>query len=261
MSAGMDRTNQHRSTRHRRLARTLIQGLLLVLPLMLTACNSHTALRVNFNSDTVGAPPAPLQSTGSVALDLGAGSVTVVAAPTPGMSKGKWGRIHHPAASSAQTALRVDFDQLGGPGRYSLVSVLYIPRGTGMVTVALESSGQPVASFMHINFMPEGHVRIDDGPTVFGDFPHDQSFTLNVVLDIGDNSAVAQIDLLGGMALGSATVGIDPSVLPLAWQFGTVRYMMGFEHTGNFFVDDILVTRAKDVPSPLNITAAALETD
>lgn len=245
MDAGIDKTNRNGSTGRRRLARALLHCAPLVLLLVLTACNSHTALLVNFDADTVGLPPAPVQSAGMVALDVGAGSVTVVAAPAPGMSAGKWGRIHHPTASGAQTALRGDFSQLGGPGRYSLVSVLYIPRGTGMVTVALESASQPAANFMHINFMPEGNVRINDGPTVFGDFPHDQSFALNVVLDISDNSAVAEISLLGGMALGSARVNIDPSSLPLARQFGTVRYLMGPEHTGNFFVDDILVTRAK----------------
>ena len=117
-----------------------------------------------------------------------------------------------------------------------------------MVTVALEPFGQPASdylNFMHIDFMPEGNVRIDDGPNVFGSFPHDQSFTLNVVLDITDSSAEAEISLLGGAASGSTKVTIEPLFLPVARQFGAVRYWMGFQHRGVFFVDDILVTRSK----------------
>lgn len=245
MNAVTNRTNRDGSTSHRRLARALLHCVPLVLLLVLTACNTNTTLLVNFNLDTIGLPPASIQSAGSVALNVGAGSVTVVAAPTPGMSAGKWGHIHHPTASGAQTALRGDFAQFGGPGRYSLVSVLYIPRGTGLVSVALESSRQPAADFLRLDFTPEGNVRINGSPTVFGDFPHDQSFVLNVVLDVSHNSAVAEISLLGGMALGSATVGIDPSSTVAARQFSAVKYVMGHEHTGSFFVDDILVTRAK----------------
>lgn len=244
MNAVTERTNRNKSTNHRRLARALLYCTPLLLLLVLTACNTNTALLVNFNLDTVGSPPAPTQSAGSVALNVGAGSVTVVAAPTPGMSADKWGHIHHPTPSGAQTVLRGDFARFGGPGRYSLVSVLYIPRETGVVSVALESSSQPAADFLRLDFMPEGNVRINGGPTVFGDFPHDQSFALNVVLDVSDNSAVAEISLLGGMALGSATVSIDPSSMLAARQFSAVTYVMGHEHTGSFFVDDILVTRA-----------------
>ena len=248
MDAVTNRNNCKKSPSHRRSPRALRLVAPLLLLLVLTACNSNTVLLVNFNADTVGSPPAAAQSTGSVALDVGAGSVTVVASPAAGMPNNKWARISHPTAPSTQTAMRADFAQFEGPGRYSLISVMYIPRGTGVATVAFEPFGQPADSylnFLHIDFMPEGNVRIDDGPVVFGSFPHDQSFTLNVALDITNTSATAEISLLGGVASGNTTVTIDSSLMPVARQFGAVRYWMGFQHQGSFFVDDILVTRAK----------------
>lgn len=250
MNPVMDSHNRFAGMHLRDKSRKLLRAApLLLLVVLLTACNSNTVLLVNFNSDTVGSPPGTVQSTGTVALDVGAGTVTVVAAPAAGMPNNKWGRISHPTAPSAQTAMRCNFENVSGPGHYGLISVMYIPSGTGVVTIAFEPAGQPASSylnFLHIDLMPEGNVRInDDSKTLFGSFPHDQSFTLNVVLDITDSSATAEVSLVGGVASGNTTVTIEPAFMPIARQFGAVRYWMGFQHQGSFFVDDVLVTRAK----------------
>jgi hypothetical protein len=93
--------------------------------------------------------------------------------------------------------------------------------------------------------MPEGDVRIDDGAVRFGHFPHDQSFVLQVNLDISQTTATAEVTLLGGEASGNTTANIQPLLLPLARQFGAVKFWVGFQHEATFFVDDIIVTRKK----------------
>ncbi|HEY3136050.1 MAG TPA: hypothetical protein VGL29_08480 [Blastocatellia bacterium] len=226
-----------------RLRTTLRWGAVAGLLLLSTACNSKTVLLANFNSDTVGAPPASAQNTGTVQVDPGGGSVTVVDAP-PGLPANKWVHISHPTQPSPQTGMRGVFSQFDGPGKYGLVCSLYIPSGTGAVTVQFEPFVEPneYFGFMHLDFMPEGDVRIDDDESKrFGHFPRDQSFVLSVNLVITSTTATARATLLGSGASGdSGDININN---PFARQFGAVRFWMGFQWRGSFFADDILVTR------------------
>jgi hypothetical protein len=210
-------------------------------------CNSTTVLLSNFKNDTIGSPPGATQPTGTVSVSPGAGSITVVAAPNPDLPSNKWAHISHPTAPAAETTLTGDFEGQTGIGSYSLIASMYIPAGAGVVTVQFETlvSPQPHLSFFHIDFMPEGDVRIDDGSVTFGHFPRDQSFVIQVNLNITQTTATAEVTLLGGEASGNTTVNIQPVFLPLARQFGAVRFWVGFQHEASFFVDDILVTRKK----------------
>jgi len=221
-------------------------GSLLGLLLLLSACGTTTVFLANFNSDKVGSPPAFNQTTGTVSRDEGTGTVRVVAAPEPGLPANKWVRIQHLTAPSPQTAMKGEFSRFDGLGNYSLLTSLYIPSGTGIVTLQFETFGKAVTNylnFLHLDFMPEGDVRIDDGPLRFGHFPRDQVFVLSVNLVISNSQAEAHIALLGGVASGNADVVIRPILLSVAHQFGAVRFWMGFQTTGSFFVDDIIVTR------------------
>ena len=139
------------------------------------------------------------------------------------------------------------FSQFNGLGNYTLLTSLYIPSGTGAVTVQFEPFVEPneYFGFMHLDFMPEGDVRVDDGPVRFGHFPRDQAFVLSVNLVITSTTATAHISLIGTGASGSQDVSVDPSLFSAAHQFGAVRFWMGFQWQGSFFADDILVTRRK----------------
>jgi hypothetical protein len=235
------------SCRRRSLSGALCLGSLLILLLLATACNSTTVLLANFNSDTVGSPPGSAQATGTVAVDPGAGSVTVVAAPAPALPANKWVQISHPTAPSPQTGMRGRFSRFDGLGNYTLLTSLYIPNGTETVTVQFEPFVEPneYFGFMHLDFMPEGDVRVDDGPVRFGHFPRDQAFVLSVNLVVTATTATAHISLMGTGASGTQDVSVDPSLLSAARQFGAVRFWMGFQWHGLFFADDILVTRRK----------------
>jgi hypothetical protein len=215
---------------------------LLVLLVSLAACNSTTVLLANFNTEPVGAPPAFTQPTGTVETSAGAGSVTVVVSPDSSTGS-HWLRISHPTQPAPETVMRARFDSFHGSGHYGLLASVFIPSGTGAVTLQLEPFSGSVNSspdFLHLDFMPQNNVRLNDNDADrFGTFPRDQSFVVSIQVDTTMTPAKATISLLGAGATGSKDV-----VLPsLASQFGAVRIWMGFQWTGTFFVDDVIVTR------------------
>jgi hypothetical protein len=210
--------------------------------LLLSSCKSTTVLLANFKNDNIGSAPGATQPTGTVSLNPGAGSITVVAAPKPNQPANKWALISHPSAPSPETTLTGIFSKFFGTGKYGLLVSLHIPSGAGVVTVQFESFNQ-AASFMHLDFMPEGNVRIDDTNVTFGHFPHDGNFVLSVNLNITSTTATAEIALLGAGASGNITTNVQPLFLNVAKQFGAVMFWVGFQHKASFFVDDILVTR------------------
>jgi len=213
-----------------------------VLICALVSCNSTTVLLANFNNDNVGAPPAANQSTGTVLLNAGAGSITVVNAPKPGMPGNKWASISHPYSPAPETTLSGRFSQPFNLGKYGLLANLYIPSGAEVVTLQLESFNQ-AASFMHLDFMPEGDIRIDDSNVRFGHFPRDSNFILSMNLNIYKDTSIVEISLSGSGASGTKSTTIQHQFQAVARQFGAVKFWVGYQWHASFFVDDILVTR------------------
>jgi hypothetical protein len=223
------------------IRRLRVNAIVIIWLFLLTSCGATTVLLVNFKNDNIGSPPASTQPTGTVALKNGGGSITVVSAPTSSLPANKWAKIDHPSSPSDETTLTGHFSKFMGLGKYGLLTSMHIPSGAGVVTVQFESL-QSTASFLHLDFMPEGDVRIDDTNTRFGQFPRNANFVLSVNLNITSTSATAEISLLGAGASGSHTMNIQPLFLNVAKQFGAVKYWVGFQHKATFFVDDILVT-------------------
>ena len=210
---------------------------------VLNGCNSTTVLLANFKNDNIGSPPGATQPTGTVSLNTGSGSITVVAAPNANLPANKWALINHPSQPTPETTLTGRFSRFFGLGQYGLLASLHIPRNAGVVTVQFESFNQ-LGSFLHLDFMPEGDVRVDDNANArFGHFPRDTNFVLSVSLNITSTTATAEITLLGPGASGNRTVNVQPILLPVARQFGAVKFWVGFQHRASFFVDDIVVTR------------------
>ena len=209
----------------------------------LGGCASQTLFNANFNADTIGSAPSTTQTVGTVSLDVGSGTVKVVAAPSGTSSN--WVQINHPSAPSPQTAMRGDFSQFKGDGTYNFLAAVYIPTGTGVVTLQFEPFGQPASSytnFLHLDFMQNNTVRIDDkSNVVFGSFPRDKYFTVLVTLTITPTGATANMELLGNGASGTLTYPVNPEWLNIAREFGAVRFWMGYQFTGSFEADDILV--------------------
>lgn len=221
---------------------------LLGLALLAVACDPTTTVvfQASFNGDTVGSQPALMQGTGSLLLNPGAGSITVVAAPAPSLPANKWVQISHPPTTSPETVMKGEFIPHVGEGSYGFLASLYMPAGTGIATVDFEVGGRGLTNspeFLHLDFMPSGNVRIDDDDShTFGSFPRDHAFVLSVSFVITATSATAHITLFGG-ASGTADVNITGAKLTFARQFGSVRFWLGAFSPGSFFVDDVLVTR------------------
>lgn len=218
---------------------------LLALTLLTVGCVSgtDTLFQSGFNSNSLGAPPAVVQTTGTARVFGPPGSV-VISGPPP-HTNGKWlavSRVEGPAAPIA--GMEGDFARHPGAGTYSFLGVLYIPKGTGAATIEFDTSPQtspPAAQFLHLDFMPNDSVRIDDNSqVVFGRFQHGQFFTLSVKLDVFSVCTVAHMTLLGTGASGSLDYRVPLS--NLARQFGALKVWMGSPWGGTFEATDLLVT-------------------
>ena len=222
----------------------------IALLFLLGGCGSTTLFQSSFNS-AVGAPPQTAQATGTVTVSGATGSV-VVASPPPN-ANGGWVSISRANSQGAPiSTLTCNLSQPPQNGSYSLLSVLFIPKGSGLATLEFDTSpsaGPPLAGFLHLdfgNFTQPNTVRInDDNSQLFGTFPRDQFFTVAVNMNISSSAATATINLYGSGASGTKDVNIVSNITPLSLpqQFGAVKFFMGFPWSGSFEASDILVTR------------------
>jgi hypothetical protein len=210
--------------------------------MLLSACTTTTLLEVRFDADVPGTPPLTTQTLGTVVVDNGGGSVVVVDTPSPDLTPTKWARISHPTSNTPQTSMRAMMSAPAGDGSFTVTTLLYVPTGGAVATVQLEPYGMPESSyvsFLHVDLLADGTVRINDGAQTFGRFPHDQPFILSIHMDVSGSGATARVALAGAGTSGSADVAIP--LLSFARQFGAVRIWMGYQFSGQFFVDDVLV--------------------
>jgi len=215
-----------------------------MIAMLLYSCESTTVLLANFNLESVGSPPNTAQPTGTLTLNKGSGLITVVTAPPGVTTPNKWALISHPAQPAPETELIGNFTQWG-MGSYGLLCSMNIPSSSGVVSVQFDAA-TGLGSFMHIDFMPEGDLRIDDNESLrFGTYPRGANFVLSVALVITETTATADITLLGDGASGNKLVTVNPALLTVAKQFGKCTFWVGFQHNSSFYVDDILVTRKK----------------
>lgn len=213
--------------------------LVLLLSLGLSSsCNPSavTVFQATFNNDTIGSPPAVNQDVGTLTFNAGAGRIKVVNTPVAGITSTKWVQI-------TEDALRCDFARVDGPGNYGFLGSIVIPHTTtGIVSLAFQPDFDQQVEFMHLDFMPEGDVRIDDGAR-FGQYPKDGNFTVNVKLSITNANATAEITLFGTGASGHTTANVNQQLMLPARRFGAIKFFMGDQQHGTFFVKDIIVTR------------------
>ena len=222
---------------------------LLALACLGADCDVETLFSATFESDTSGFPPASAQTVGTVRVEKGSGTVTV-AASVPGGTADKWVRINHPVAPSNETSFLIDATRMPGNGTTSLLATMFIPNpgprpnpnlARALATVQFESNlgGGQAAAFMHLDFMDNGTIRIDDVPSSsFGSFPFNQPFTLAVSNQITPTTGNAHISLLSP---GSGEVDHPITFLGVARSFTTVRFWIGYQWVSSFSVDDLSV--------------------
>jgi len=215
-------------------------------------CNSPTLFQSNFDATAIGQPPSPTQAVGTASIDGPAGSVLVAAAPPNAQPSGKWLQIKIANKSGQVASFQGKVTQPPGNGTYVFSTALTIPptgpQGEDNVATisfeALTSRGSLPAEFLHLDFLANNRVQIDDdSSTVFGSFPRNQVFLVQVTLDINATAAKAHIILSGAGASGEADRNVISPLVSQAQQFGAVRIRMGFPHTGTFFATNVLVQR------------------
>ncbi|HWZ97291.1 MAG TPA: hypothetical protein VN025_05980 [Candidatus Dormibacteraeota bacterium] len=242
---------QIRAGRLKRILALCSVGFLMML---LTGCGATTVFQSSFDSNTVGAPPSHNQSTGTIDVSSGPGATVTIVSPPPNAT-GNWAQIQRIGGPETPLpAMQCNLAQSPQDGTYGLLAVLYIPSGSGLATVEFDTSAQsgpPSQGFLHLDFgdftlnnaVHKNTVRInDDSGTLFGSFPRDQFFTLAVTLVISSSTATAHMSLYGNGASGNLDFNnITP--LPLARQFGEVKFYIGFPWNGHFDATNIIVTR------------------
>ncbi|HKE57017.1 MAG TPA: hypothetical protein VKB46_09955 [Pyrinomonadaceae bacterium] len=244
-SLGTSRTGQAR------LGARLRQVLLLCCLIALTTagnCNTETLFKSNFDTTTLDQPPSATQEVGTASFSGPPGAIVVAAAPPNAAPPAKWLRITRPNNQAQVSSFQGKLVRQPGNGTYVFSSALFVPNGNvGPVTVQLEQFTQSVdnpVGFLHFDFLPDGHVRIDDDPnTTFGTFPINQVFLVQVTLTLNAPSASAHIILSGAGASGEADRTISAPFNLQAQQFGAVRLWIGFPNTGRFHAQNVVVTR------------------
>lgn len=209
--------------------------------------NSETLFQSNFDTTGFDQPPSATQAVGTAEIAGASGSVLVAAAPPDAAPPAKWLRIFRPNDPSQISVFRGKLSRAPGNGTYVFSCALVIPDGnTGPASIQFETFNLPASGggFLHLDFMPQGNVRIDDDVnTTFGSFERNQVFLVQVTLNINDSSPNAHIVLSGAGASGETDRVIIPALRPQAQQFGAVRLFMGFPHLGEFHATNVVVSR------------------
>jgi hypothetical protein len=218
-----------------------------IISALLSACASQTLFQSNFDATPVGQPPAHVQQVGTANVSGLPGNVVVVASPV--QTGGRWVQVSRPSDLVTIVAFQGNFSQFAGDGSYTFDATLFIPTGQAVASVQFEQFNQPVANsfngFLHLDFLQNGTIRIDDRPDqVFGTFPHDQPFIVQVTLNI-NAAPTAHIVLAGSGASGQIDYAIQAPFIAAAHNFGAVRLWMGFPFTGPFDATNIIVTKAQ----------------
>jgi hypothetical protein len=193
----------------------------------------------NFDPTSDGLPPSSVQQVGTANVFGPPRSVIVIDPPFPHTHK--WVQISRPNGPDI-CGFQGLFTAVRGAGTYNFSASVFMPTGSGLGTISFEN--QAGGEFLHIDFMQDNRVRIDDtAGTEFGSFPRDTPFTVQVTLKIDPAGSSVHIALSGGGASGSRDYSVLPPFQPLSLQFGAVRVWQGFPWTGGFDVTGILVTR------------------
>ena len=198
-----------------------------------------TLFSSNFDPTPDGAPPSTVQAVGTAKVEGPPRSVIVVDPPFPHTNK--WVQIRALPLTSEQLPSFVGvLTEVDGEGVYNFSAAIFVPTGSAVASISFETA--LAQEFMHIDFMPNNTVRIDD-TVEFGSFVRDQVFLLQVTLNISATQSTAHVVVSGGGASGDQQYTMPPPFHFLSLQFGEIRLWKGFGDPGSFDATNIVVTR------------------
>jgi hypothetical protein len=223
---------------------------------LLGGCGAQTVFKSDFGH--LASPPTPLgsQPVGNLMVDPLSDQYSI-ADPNGGMVITRSGFPPGASPTVDRAAVQCNFGRdpyssstapFHGDGTYVFTTFLYMPRGAGAATIQFEPFGQPVKDygkgFLHVDLLPDNMMRLDDNDgTKFGGFPRDQWFFLQVTLKITATPS-AHFSLSGAGASGEKDYNVLPPFVPLARQFGAVRFWIGTPWNGYYKANTIVVTRS-----------------
>lgn len=183
----------------------------------------------NFEDTTAGQPPSANQAVGTAKFN---GPNIIV--PPPSGSTGNWLQVGPWGLQGAE--FFGEFAQTpSGPGVYNFSANLFVSSKVLEAFLGCDCTADVNPEFLTLLFKSDGKVY-DGGLNFTGCvFPHDQSFAVQIILTVTENSAIAQIGVAGSVA--------NYTLPPLLTPFSAVTFYQALE-SGKvpFDVTDIVVT-------------------
>ncbi len=205
----------------------------------------------DFDTTPVNSLPLTTQAVGTLKNDI-------VTMNNPGLKvfspsfphTDNWVEINRPlGVADAAPGIHCLFTESPAYGIYNISLMMFVSSKSNECLPTISFQTAAGEEFLHFDFLPDMHVRIDDLVEATGcTYVRDQPFTIQITLNVTTTSSVAQIALSGGGASGVANYTVQPLVYPLSVGFGAIQIFEGFSinagvtSTGPFDVTKILVT-------------------
>jgi len=209
--------------------------------LLFASCSEEKLFVSDFDNNTLNQPPATNQKVGTLTNE---GNVLI--ANSPVAVAGKWANTSRPGANDPVSGYTCHNSKFIGDGEYRFSATLFIPANTGLVTIDFEPDVPPGGSFLHIDFMQNNTVRLQDNDIIPGmRFPKDSLFIAQVTLKISSTGATAHIALGGAGTTGTFDFTLPGNLLSQARRFSQTKLFIGFPWTGNFLATNIVTAHVK----------------
>jgi hypothetical protein len=211
---------------------------------IMSSCNGEKILVANFNGNPLGQPPVHNQEVGVIDNIIPIENSIVAKVPNV---PSNWVKITRPNNPQVIAGILGTATTSKGIGKYTFTATLFIPDDGGMATIQFEPFNQtpPNLAYLHIDFLRNNKVRVNDSEVaVFGNFPHNQPFIVQVILTIKSSESTADIVLSGANTSGQFHIS-NFTGSGFAPRFGCVRLWMGFPWVGTFYATNIVLRYEK----------------
>lgn len=211
--------------------------------LLLASCSETKLFVSNFDTNTPGQPPAHVQKVSTLDL-VTAGTVTI--APSPVSVSGNWAKTTRTGTNDPIAGFNCNNLKIIGEGEYRFSATLFITGNSGNVTIDFLPDVPTGLSFLHIDFMQNNGIRLQDSQIIPGmRFPKDSIFIAQVTLKIKSTQATAHIALGGVGTAGTFDYTMNNTELRLAQRFSKTALFMGYPEKGSFFSTNIVISHIK----------------
>jgi hypothetical protein len=196
--------------------------LVLLSMAILTGCNASTVYLDKFDSTPAGSPPAQPQ----VGVSQVGGDVVVAADPTNSNSTDHWLRLTRPAPTAVGSYIGTLTTPVTAKGGVDFVG--YVPSSSPIdLSVFFQvASGPQVAALLHIDLLPDGHIRLNDSDIV-GTYQFDHLVGFFITFDLKASPPTATVLVRGGGQDASKTVQVPPALA--GFGFGKIEVDAPFE--------------------------------